>query len=107
LTSTCNGKMQILSPEIEQPAKPNIERRRQRRAAVERERARGEFELSRAASMVKELGGLTGLDSTERAQPAAAEGRKASLSLTSRHPAAIRLCRATRCTPRRCRSWTE
>jgi hypothetical protein len=47
--------MQVLSPGIEQPAKPNIERRRQRRAIVERERACGEFELSRAASMAKEL----------------------------------------------------
>ncbi|KAK3134914.1 hypothetical protein QOZ80_5BG0412390 [Eleusine coracana subsp. coracana] len=45
----------ILSPEIEQHAKLSAERRQQRRAVVERERARAELELSRATSMAKEL----------------------------------------------------
>ncbi|KAK3138089.1 hypothetical protein QOZ80_5AG0364370 [Eleusine coracana subsp. coracana] len=45
----------ILSPEMEQHAKLSAERRQQRRAVVERERARAELELSRATSMAKEL----------------------------------------------------
>ncbi|TVU20372.1 hypothetical protein EJB05_36579, partial [Eragrostis curvula] len=45
----------ILSPGMEQQARPTTDRRRHRRAVAERERARAEFELSRATTMAKQL----------------------------------------------------
>ncbi|CAN6332193.1 unnamed protein product [Urochloa humidicola] len=44
-----------LSPAVESPATPSVERLHQRRAVAERERARAESELSRASSMANEL----------------------------------------------------
>ncbi|XP_062232056.1 protein PLASTID MOVEMENT IMPAIRED 2-like [Phragmites australis] len=44
-----------LSPEIEQPVKPSMDRLHQRRAVAEREQTRAESELSRTRTMAKEL----------------------------------------------------
>ena len=100
--------MQNLSPEIKQLAKSSMDKLNERKAAVDKERAGAESELSRARAMAKELERqieqTKARASSKRSEPHAMRATRASEKGRVRR---ARRRSATLPSTRRCRgSWT-